>query len=258
MESNKKLVSIIIVLTILVIGLGGFIVYDKVLSKSETKEQEKANNTEEQFTSIAVDDQRVLNTLFIIDNRVSRNAYDYTKAEVKTITANDISPEYKKAVAAEMDSLKSNGWYKDCDSYKKYDHDGFFCGTESEGPDMQVTMYYTEDTLKKSVEKYFGKGSYVSGRFKTSLIENHEFVNGEYIIQTAGAGDMAFPLVYKVKDAKVSDTTLIYNVSVDSECSSMGSQEMCTKNYDYNYEFTFKKDSEDIFRFEKLVKTLNK
>lgn len=47
-KSNKSLVIIIIILSILLLGTTGFIVYDKVLTKEESKEESKTETQEQQ------------------------------------------------------------------------------------------------------------------------------------------------------------------------------------------------------------------
>ena len=181
---------IITILAVLVIGLGGFIIYDKAIDKGKTKE----NNTEETTNNNVVDDtvtftdselQKYVN--YISPVSIGPSALIYSKSEVKV--SNMSGKDKIEYVGSKIFDKQTS--YNEGQNY-----------------------YYNieEKDVKNIVEEIYGPNTYEQTTFNFGCGE-YILNNGKYTVKTGGCGGASPVIVsnviidYKATKSKLEITT---------------------------------------------------
>ena len=182
---EKKSNTLVVILVIVIIGLVGFIVYDKAINK-ETKSEEPVNNQDVTNNSVEGDTETLnkLKEVFIKVHGVKRSPNAYCgKSENsdkigRTGTNDYISTEYssyeemmndlKQYATEEVLNLKSDNYYVEdgkfyCESFGKggsiYEDDGYVIELNNIGDDtitatVMVEQSFFNNKNYKAVQKY--------------------------------------------------------------------------------------------------------
>ena len=130
-KKNTCLIIIIIILAILLLGLGGYLIYDKVLNNND-----KANNTEVPDNSINNVKDIITNELYVLYDKNSiaeitnqeklkvaiRKMWKETSDPITTITADELENYYKKTSIGNLPIIHES-IYSDIDNIPAYEFD---------------------------------------------------------------------------------------------------------------------------------------
>ena len=153
-KSNKGLVVLVCVLCVLVLALGGFILYDKVLSKPEQKPVEKPNitdnNNNNQIVETPIDN-------VIIKNSEIKELYNYVQPSLNSnwvCLGYFYQNPYKNHTLANKVSLVLINY---AEKYKKKIDDNFLQKVSQSDRDLvkNSSEYYIEPSVVKDGLKLF-------------------------------------------------------------------------------------------------------
>lgn len=210
--------AIITILTILVLGLGGFIIYDKVINKEGTTPNNNTEQGEEKVEDFDLGEAKKLVEKYIVLFNVYGYSEYYSECKkylaYKNLSIGDIKSVYPETISdfkcsSDISSNTSGLYY--CKNKKSTD------GYAYAGQETDSISY---DALNASYKKLYGNDQNVSKESFDSTKELCKFVYSSQInsfieqcLEDGGTGDS--PLVksiYKVKTAKLEGKQLVLTV----------------------------------------------
>ena len=107
-KNSKGLLILIVVFSLIVLGLGGWIVYDKVINKEEPKQEEKDNNENSDLKDESNDENIELNKIYeqFKKGNDSNAIVSHTKTKVICYSMNDDGSEYEDECEVPMTEYK--------------------------------------------------------------------------------------------------------------------------------------------------------
>lgn len=257
-KKNKVIIVLLILFILISLGLGGFIVYDKFISKKEINVGEVKQNK--------VESQDKNNNLTISSDLVKR-LYSYVKSDglFDQMLIEKVLEKNDEILASSLDQQTLNYYgykqiklsdteLKECQDYKNIKQSNYACGfnsyiSETDGlnAESNETISFDEDILKNNVEMIFGKNTYKStDYFEISLSQAFLYDSSlkQYVRAEAPAGGTGVIYEKKLKDVKENKDylTLVENVSFDYTDYNVDMENL-NKNILYN----FKLDSENNY-----------
>lgn len=215
MEGNKKntgFVVAIIILAILVVGLVGYIVYDKMSNNNDKKQEsdiEDVTNKENDNNS-NIDDDSALD----IAEPIVKSYYDSSKTLFDDMFSKELDDNTKALIAIRNTTgvtEKCDNLYKNSNVKKATDGDYYqifyngneigFCETEAEA--------YNYDYVNNSYKKLFGQDQNVGRNKIVMSLISYDFVNDKFVDLKIYGGTDSRPIsVYKVTSAKLNNGVL--------------------------------------------------
>ena len=255
MENKKGLIITIVILSILVIGLASFIVYDKKLF------QEKKENTKTVIDDVNIDLNalyQIGNTLNYIDNAFNDQnsqyfGYIYNTKKL-TVEKMDVGAAIYATIHDEL--IASNTLQTIPEKRVKNNFEKMF-GTSIKYAPVEIKSgeYYKiiYDPINKNynyivpVKNNFPTSGYMTKNIKTSLVEDTVVIKRKvfYVEYTI---DYNTAIIYKTADKqqKVGEIQLINKELSASEIVSKYGSNLNT------YEVTFKQKKEDEYVFSRI------
>lgn len=133
-NKNTKLIIVIVILSLLVVGLGGFIVYDKILNTSNTITDNKTNGDD------SIDDNNTINKKYSVGDEITFNNEKWNV--IKESTENDDYVVVLKS--AVLNELNGKPFYE-CPAE---DDNGINCN-------MKMSNDYKDSVSKKYFEETY-------------------------------------------------------------------------------------------------------
>lgn len=228
-KNNTGLIVLITVLVMLVLGMGAFIIYDKVINKINEPNSEENNNDKITYTDYDLESAKTLIAKYYIRDRgVSTfdKMDDNDKALIAFHKLNDSS--FNTATCQSIYG-KNEYWYKDT-----------FMGCQS--PYDVRTFDY--EIINKEYQKLFGNNE----NLKKQDFENMEYINDKNIfveLMYFAGGDAIWPhIMYDVLSAKLSsEDKLIINVGYVKFDVDTEKEEIYSPSFDSTITY---KDVDDI------------
>lgn len=199
-RENKGLIILVVILLIIVVGLGGYITYDKLLSKDRIKDNIIEKPEEKDYDLTKADK---LVSIYAGVLRYREVSQEYGKQDYEE--SYKVSLAYDYTANSKIISLNKQR----CDELTNNNDN--FC---QEGRPLYIVKY---EDINNTYKYLFGndseiekKGYVLKQRFALTYIEKEDlYVEAE----SWGAGSINYYWGYKVNTAKVSDNELKVNVS---------------------------------------------
>ena len=252
---------IIIILFLGIVGMAGYITYDKIFKESSSEEvkEEQEETTTAERVELSLDDTLVQYLYDMIDmpsgpeHSICGIAKNVIEQDTK-VYAEDLTSEQKISLATNIIPNKYREENVSCSSYPELssnvpmsdssiDENAKFCPTD------YYTVRYDEDTIKKYVEWIFGKGSYQ--RVETTR-DYSDVLRYLYFADDGNYVGYKGPMVcgISVRDSQIlrsayqeNDTVVLtYDVTI-------GAAAAMETWYYYTYEVVFKQDEEGFYHF---------
>lgn len=263
MEGKNNSNVVVILLVVIILGLVGFIVYDKVLNKDNTLDNGIKNSTKEEKLDIT--SGFVLSLYMNVQNK-NRCFNTIVNIESEEVLASEI--DYATKFQMAVDLLLSDSREKiKCDDLIKYYDEGkiennvtcsnsVYNYTYKKFENLNETASYTtliaEENVKTRMKQIFGSGNYqhqdkiLTGSILYKYIEEQQ----GYVVLDAPAGGTCNLVESKLINAVKKDNIVMLTEEVIEKDDVDGD-----KKYNYVYTFTLEnKDNSYYFTSLKIIK----
>lgn len=254
---------IIIILFLGVVGMAGYITYDKIFKESSSEEvkEEQEETTTAERVELSLDDTLVQYLYDMIDmpggpNRAVCGVFRNDIEQDTKVYVEDLTSEQKISLATNIIPNKYREENVSCSSYPELSApltEEPPLGSDIKScPTDHYTVRYSEDTIKKYVERIFGKGSYQ--RIETTqTTRDYSDIwrwlyladDGYYVgFSNPGVCGSTFRAEQTLQSAYQEDDTVV--LTYDITICPGGAMDTW---YYYTYEVVFKQDEEGFYHF---------